>query len=249
MLAWHLVKQPLKWREWTEEMHREMPRAQLELRKELGDDKRKAWGIRPGSIEPEQISGKLFRSSAEFAAIVVVDPGGYLTPLDPRDQQAFQEFKDKYNVPEWRDIEFDPVDETKQESPEPPPNSVANDVERDAEDQGGAAAAAVETAGTQPKKLRGARPKKRRGTRGPLPETTERVKTAIKDDVRTGHLTIREGRLFKGSHRALQKDLTARYKCSTGTLRDAQDLALAELKLELETPTNSDETPTNSDKK
>src|SRR5262245_146476 len=106
MLAWHLVTQPLTWRDWTEEMHREMPRAQLELRKELGDEKRKAWGIRPGSIEPEQISAKLFRSSA---VIVVVDPGGYLRPLHLRDQQAFQEFKDEYKVPEFRDIEFDPV--------------------------------------------------------------------------------------------------------------------------------------------
>ena len=252
MLAWHLVKQPLKWRDWTEEMHREMPRAQLELRKELGDEKRKAWGIRPGSIEPEQISGKLFRSSAEFAAIVVVDPGGYLAPLDPRDQQAFQEFKDKYNVPEWRDIEFDPVDETEQEFPEPPPNSAANDVERmaparaaDSEDHGEAAATVAETAGTQPKERRGTRPKKRRGTRGPPPKTTERVVKAIKDDIRTGYLTTQDGTLFEGSRPAKQENLKARYKCSTGTLRDARDIAL----LELETPTNSDETPTNSDKK
>jgi hypothetical protein len=220
MLAWHLVKQPLKWRDWTEEMHREMPRAQLELRKELGDEKRKAWGIRPGSIEPEQISARLFRSSTEFTVIVVVDPGGYLAPT--RDQRAFQKFKDKYKVPEYCDIEFDPI-------------------AADAEDQGGTA----ETAETQPKERRGARPKKRRGTRGPLPKTTERVVTAINDDIRTGHLTIKEGRLFKGSHRALQKDLKARYECSTGTLRDAQDIVL----LELETPTNSDETPTNSDEK
>jgi hypothetical protein len=252
MLAWHLVKQPLKWRDWTEEMHREMPRAQLELKKELGDEKRKAWGIRPGSIEPEQISGKLFRSSAEFAAIVVVDPGGYLAPLDPRDQQAFQEFKDKYNVPEWRDIEFDPVDETKQESPEPPPNSAANDVERmapapaaDAEDQGGAAAAAAETAGTQPKERRGARPKKRRGTRGPPPETTERVVNEIKDDIRAGHFIMRERHLFDGERRALQKELLAKYGCGTSTLLDALGIVWSEL----ETPTNSDETPTNSDKK
>ena len=230
----------------------EMPRAQLELRKELGDEKRKAWGIRPGSIERGADIWQIISLFGGICGDLVVDPGGCLAPLDPRDQQAFQEFKDKYNVPEWRDIEFDPVDETKQESPRPPPNSAANDVERmaparaaDFEDHGEAAATVAETAGTQPKERRGTRPKKRRGTRGPPPKTTERVVKAIKDDIRTGYLTTQDGTLFEGSRPAKQENLKARYKCSTGTLRDARDIAL----LELETPTNSDETPTNSDKK
>jgi hypothetical protein len=132
----------------------------------------------------------------------------------------------------------------------PPPESAPA---TNAEDQGEAAATAAETAGTQLKKRRSTLPKKRHGTRGPLPETTERVVAAIEDDIRTEYLTIKEGRLFKGSHRALQKDLQARYKCSTGTLRDAWDIALLKLETptnsDKKTPTNSDETPTNSDKK
>jgi hypothetical protein len=104
MLAWYLVKRPLEWRAWPEDMLRELPRAQLELRQELGDKKRKAWGIRPGSQgSMEQISDKLFR--LEFP--VVVDPGGYLRTLHPRDQPKFREFKDGYGVPEWRAVEFD----------------------------------------------------------------------------------------------------------------------------------------------
>jgi hypothetical protein len=103
----------------------------------------------------------------------------------------------------------------------------------------------TETAGTQPRE--------RRGTRGPLPETTDRVVTAIKDDIRTGHLTIKERRLFTGSKRAQQKYLTERYQCSSGTLHEARDIALLELETlknsDKKTPTNSDETPTNSDNK
>jgi hypothetical protein len=80
------------------------------------------------------------------------------------------------------------------------------------------------------------RSKKLRGTRGPPPKTTERVANAIKDDIRAGHLTIREGHLFEGSHPALQKNLRAKYKCGVGTLHDARAIALSEF----ETPTNSD---------
>jgi hypothetical protein len=87
-----------------------------------------------------------------------------------------------------------------------------------------------------PTKTARTQPKKRSSTRGPLPKTTERVVTAIKDDIRTGHLPVKEGRLFKGSDRAQQKYLTGRYKCSPATLYGARDIAL----LELETPTNSD---------
>jgi hypothetical protein len=229
MLAWHLVKQPLKWKDWTEEMHRELPRAQLELSKELGGEKRKAWGIRPGSIEPEQISAKLFRSSA---VIVVIDPGGHLRPLHPRDQQVFQKFKDEYKVPEWRDIEFDPVDETKQESPEPPLNSVANDAERmasapvpaaDAEDQDGAAAAAA--AGTKPRK--------RLGTTGRPPEKRAAAAERMRADLRKQRLTPDALRNMK------QEALAKRYDCGREAACRARDDVLSEMS-EIEFPTNTD---------
>ena len=59
MLALILVKQPLEWRDWSAEMYRELPRAQLELMKELGNRERIAWGVRPGARD--QIPEKLFR--------------------------------------------------------------------------------------------------------------------------------------------------------------------------------------------
>jgi hypothetical protein len=88
----------------------------------------------------------------------------------------------------------------------------------------------------KPEPLPAIRSKKTHGTRGPLPKTTERVVNAIKDDVRARNYTMRQGRLFDGSHRVLQKALKAKYDCGTSTLLDA----LASVWSESETPTNSD---------
>src|SRR5258705_12276971 len=108
MLAWHLARQPLPWRNWSADMYRELPRAQLALSKELGGKKRIARGTRPGSQgASEPIPDKLFR----LGFPVVVDPTGYLRTLHPRDQHKFEEFKIKYRIPEWSGIEFD-SDET-----------------------------------------------------------------------------------------------------------------------------------------
>ena len=74
---------------------------------------------------------------------------------------------------------------------------------------------------------------------GPPPETTNRVANEIKDDLKVGRFTMREGRLFDGKRRALQKELRAKYKCSASTLLDALSIVLSELS-ELGTPTNSD---------
>jgi hypothetical protein len=99
-LAWILVGQPLRWPNWSAEMCRELLRAQLQLMKELGAKERIAWGVTPGARD--QIPEKIFR--LDFP--VVVDPGGYLRTLHPRDQQRFQEFRDEHGIPEWR-VEFD----------------------------------------------------------------------------------------------------------------------------------------------
>ena len=71
---------------------------------------------------------------------------------------------------------------------------------------------------------------------GPPPKTTNRVANEIKDDIKAGKFTMREGRLFDGKRRARQKELKAKYKCSASTLLDAQSIVLSELG----TPINSD---------
>jgi hypothetical protein len=75
-----------------------------------------------------------------------------------------------------------------------------------------------------------------RGTRGRPPKKTQSVKEAIKDDVRTGHFTMREGCLFDRSRKVVQKALMHRYDCGKSTLLDALSIVRSELK----TPTNYD---------
>jgi hypothetical protein len=94
--------------------------------------------------------------------------------------------------------------------------------------------AKAETAGTQSKK--------RRGTRGPAPEKTDLVASRIRNDIRAKHLTmlgwrstragraLQEGRLFEGSRRVPQKQLTERYDCSSSTLLDALNIVWSELR-------------------
>jgi hypothetical protein len=88
------------------------------------------------------------------------------------------------------------------------------------EDRAEAAAAAAEIAGTQPKK--------RRSTRGPPPEKRDLVADEIRDDIRAERFTMREGRLFKGSRRVPQKQLTERYDCGKSTLLDALGVVWSE---------------------
>jgi hypothetical protein len=76
----------------------------------------------------------------------------------------------------------------------------------------------------------------RRGTRGKPPDKTQSVAEAIKDDIRTKHFTMREGRLFDGRRKVVQKVLMHRYHCGKSTLLDALGIVRSELK----TPTNSD---------
>src|SRR5262249_32007654 len=80
----------------------------------------------------------------------------------------------------------------------------------DVGDRAGAATAATETAGTQPKE--------RRGTRGPLPTTTERIARELKDGIKKGRYAIQDGRLFEGLHRASRKKLMAAHQCGKSTL-------------------------------
>jgi hypothetical protein len=106
----------------------------------------------------------------------------------------------------------------------------------------------VEPAG-QPKERRSTLPKKRRGTRGPLPETTDRIARELKDGIQKGRYTIQDGRLFERPRLAARKklrpisqeNLMAAHKCGKSTLLEALSIVLSELKTPTETPT---ETPT-----
>jgi hypothetical protein len=240
--------------EWTSEMRGGYRAAQLKLSEKIAARRIHPWGTRPGSDQLQLISNDLFSPSDHRSGYrVVVTLHGDLTTDPPHKQWKFEEeYKDDSK---WRDIIFfeDKIRREWRAAGRAAPGA----------DQAEAVTATIEPApkptSAQPGHASqyfgqdrmvdaekfGAQPKERRRIRGPVPKTTERVVTAIKDDIRTGYLTVKEGRLFKGSHRALQKDLVERYKCSPGTLYGARDTAL----LELETPTNSDQTPTNSDKK
>src|SRR5262249_24467311 len=72
-----------------------------------------------------------------------------------------------------------------------------------------------------------AKDKPARKAPGPPPKTTNRVANEIKDDIKAGKFTMREGRLFDGKRRARQKELKAKYKCSASTLLDAQSIVLS----------------------
>jgi hypothetical protein len=175
-------------------------------------------------FDPEMIENKALPVSVARPSKVIVRIDGTVGTAPPQRSAD-------YRGPHWEGIEFDSA-ALRQARRWPTQAADAGDQDR---------AATAAAAGTKPKKRHGTRPEKQRGTRGPLrgplPKTTERVVTAIKDDIRAGRLTIKEGRLFKGKHRALQKELMADYRCGTGTLRNAQDIALSELKSEPETPT------------
>jgi len=80
------------------------------------------------------------------------------------------------------------------------------------------------------------KPRGTRGTRGPEAEVTPRVIMKMMDDLHSGSLTVRQGRLFDGTRRLLQKELMARYACSASTYLNALDTVLSEF----QTPTNSD---------
>jgi hypothetical protein len=201
----------------------EIRQAEIDLGELAGAGLLPAWGWHPLERRRRRIPADHFRdemigykaipvSVAHRPKVIVRADGNIGT--SPLQRSA------DYRGPRWERIEFDSAALRRARSRPLAPAA-------DAEDQDGAATAAA--AGTKPKK--------RRGTRGPPPKARERVKTAMKNDIRAGRLTIKEGRLFRGGYRVLQKELTAEYACSTGTLRDAQDLALLELKSELETPT------------
>jgi hypothetical protein len=244
----HLVKGvPLPWEAWQRAgaSAGEIEQAQIDLGELIGVGVVPAWGRPSPRARKEQIPTDDFHADmieekaprAGRRPKVVVRIDGTVGTSPPQRSAD-------YRGPRWEAIEVDSA-ALRHARPRPLTTQAEPTPAADSEDHGEAAATVAETAGTQPKERRGTRPKKRRGTRGPPPKTTERVVKAIKDDIRTGYLTTQDGTLFEGSRPAKQENLKARYKCSTGTLRDARDIAL----LELETPTNSDETPTNSDKK
>jgi hypothetical protein len=167
-----------------------------------------------------------------------------------------------------------PIAELKVASPTPPPAIPLDEPAADAAsasasatdvgDRAKAETAAVEAAASPPKTRRSTLPKKRRGTRGPAPEKTDLVASRIRNDIRAKHFTMLgwrstragralwEGRLFEGSRRVPQKQLTERYDCSSSTLLDALNIVWSELRRNSERKTPSEKlrvTPSNSDKK
>jgi len=114
-----------------------------------------------------------------------------------------------------------------------PERTIAADVG----DQAGAITAAVGTAESPPEK--------RRGTRGPLPETTDRVARELRTGIQEGRYTKKDGRLFEGQHRASRKKLMAAHGCGKSTLLNALNIVLSEPETPTETLTETlTETPT-----
>jgi hypothetical protein len=130
--------------------------------------------------------------------------------------------------------------------PQLPSAAPERTIAADVGDQAGAITAAVGTAESPPEK--------RRGTRGPLPETTDRVARELRTGIQEGRYTILDGRLFEGSRRASQKNLIATHKCGKSTLLNALSIVLSELKTPAETSTKTPDKlrpklQTNSDEK
>jgi len=127
VLAWILVNRPLRWEDWTEEMHRNVLRAQRVLTKGFLDQKVKTvWADRPeGVLEKIPEPDRLFYAPSKLDDlprppdfILIVDPAGYLTTIHSC-LGYLRRLKEKNeDVRELGDIHFE-SDEIQQAFPNP----------------------------------------------------------------------------------------------------------------------------------